>query len=175
MPKFHLNQIRDIDPVLQWRGIDLPMLRGLCYPQLTYGFDGNFSPLPEASYHSYSFHFFEGQSANLPQSRRPNANLIFLEMDMDFLGRCMSFDGLRRIKNDYLYENAIQNFVENLKKERIRTILAWKSTGWLHDGSLCVPALHLDSLDDENPPGIFWMPLSSQRLTPSEATMVRRV
>ena len=173
MPRAHIHTLGCRDQLLEREKIGLPMLHKLCYPHLTYRVkgDGRLSCIQDYQYDLYKPHFFKDQSVSLIHLGRPDLNSLFLDMDEKFLKRCMSFQCLTFLYQSRNDGGTVDEYLKYLDREGARTILAWKSTGWLHDGSLCVPALHIDSLHDKHSRGVFWKSLG-QTITSSEATMV---
>lgn len=170
MPTGHIDALGRRDQTLE--RIGLPMVHRLCYPNLSYSIKGGkLFHQQDYNYEIYKPHFFEDQSVSLIHHSRPTLNIIFLEMNIDFLTRCMSFHCLNFLYQSRNDDGTALDYIQFLRREGIRTILAWRSTGWLHDGSLCVPALHIDSLHDEHPRGVYWMDLG-QTITACEATMM---
>jgi hypothetical protein len=172
MPTSHIHALGRRDQVLERIGLP-PIVHRLCYPLLNYRIQGSGEMFcrQDYQYELYKPYFFSDQSVSLIGHPRPTLHSIFTEMSEGLLSRCMSFQCVNFLYQSRNDGGTIDDRIKYLKKEGVRTILAWRSTAWLHDGSLCVPALHIDSLHDEHSRGVFWEPLG-QIITSCEATMV---
>jgi hypothetical protein len=172
MPTGHIHALGRKDQVLERTGLP-PIVHRLCYPLLNYRIQGSgeISCRQDYNYDLYESYFFRHQSVSFIGRPRPTLNSLLLTMSENFLARCMPFQCLNFLYQSRNDGGTVDKYLKYLKQEGARTILAWRSTAWLYDGSLCVPALHIDSLYDEHPTGVFWMSLG-QTVTACEATMV---